>query len=260
MQLISKVLFKIYDMIIIFIIAVAVSISQMSYILTFFMGNKIKYAHIGFTCYIITKLFLLRGVKVEYRGLENLKTTGKAIYAGNHQSMIETFIFFIKLKKANYVFKEELIYRPSAYFTYIITKGIALNRSKPVQAIKRLIKGAKVCDKEEMQMVIFPTGTRNKPGTRESFNPGVYSIYTIMKTDLIPVATNSGLFVGKGLPMNKGTCIIEFLPAIKKDEFTNKKEFLKHLEKVVYDKADELCTEAIKKNPNLKENYFKKED
>ena len=77
-----------------------------------------------------------------------------------------------------------------------------------------------------------------------------------MEAELIPFATNAGLFIGKGLPMNKGACIIEFLPSIKPKEFTNKKEFLYHLEKIVYDKSDELCKEAITKNKKLEENYF----
>lgn len=240
LRLVSKLFFKLYDTLIFALLAFSISISQYSYILTFWMGDYIKYKHIGFSCWLVTKVALLRGIKLKYRGLENIQKGKAVLYAGNHQSILETFIFFILMKKPIYVFKKELTYRPSGYFTYKITQGVSIDRSKPVQALKLLKAGAKRSKEKGREMVIFPTGTRNKPGIKSPFNPGVYLAYKEIEADCIPFATNAGLYLGKGMPMKSGTAIIEFLPRIKAAEYNNKKEFIKDLEEKIYKKSQEL--------------------
>ena len=65
-------------------------------------------------------------------------------------------------------------------------------------------------------IIIFPEGTRKKPGETPDYKSGFVGIYNEMKTQILPVAVNSGNFWPKHIFIKKsGKIIIKFLPTIK---------------------------------------------
>ena len=88
-------------------------------------------------------------------------------------------------------------------------------------------------------IIIFPEGTRKKPGAKADYKTGFVGIYNNSKRKLQPVALNSGLFWQKGLKIIKrGHIIIEFLPQI--DIGLDKKEVLNKLEDSIESATNKL--------------------
>jgi len=88
-------------------------------------------------------------------------------------------------------------------------------------------------------IIIFPEGTRTKPGAKADYKTGFIGIYNTAKRKLQPVALNSGLFWQKGLKVIKrGHIIIEFLPQI--DIGLDKKEVLNKVEKTIESATNKL--------------------
>ena len=78
-------------------------------------------------------------------------------------------------------------------------------------------------------IIIFPEGTRKKPGEKTDYKTGFIGIYNTTKRKLQPVALNSGLCWQKGIKkIKKGHIVIEFLQQIETG--LNKKEVLEKVE------------------------------
>jgi 1-acyl-sn-glycerol-3-phosphate acyltransferase len=71
-------------------------------------------------------------------------------------------------------------------------------------------------------VLIFPEGTRRKPGAKPDYKPGVAGLYAILKVACVPVALNSGRY-WQGFTKKPGTITLEFLdtipPGLKRDDF-----------------------------------------
>jgi len=92
---------------------------------------------------------------------------------------------------------------------------------------------------EGSTIIIFPEGTRKKPGEKADYKSGFVGIYNAAKRKLKPVALNSGLFWQKGIKIiKKGHIIIEFLPEIEVG--LDKKEVLEKVENSI-----ELATNKL---------------
>ena len=168
-------------------------------------------------------LRVLCGIRYEVRGLEHLPKGG-ALVASKHQSMFETLAFWQILDDPAIILKKELSYLPFFGWYAMKLKNISVDRAAAAKALRGMLKQARERATEDRQVVIFPQGTRVKPGEAESYKPGVVGLYTSMKVPCVPVALNSGLYwPAHGLGRKPGTIIVEFLdpiePGLPKAEF-----------------------------------------
>jgi 1-acyl-sn-glycerol-3-phosphate acyltransferase len=93
------------------------------------------------------------------------------------------------------------------------------------------------------QLVIYPQGTRVKPGAHAPFKVGSAVLYTQTAQTCVPVATNVGVFWPRLAVLRKpGLAVIEFLPPIAPG--LDKNAFLKQLEEVVETQSNRLMAEA----------------
>ena len=146
--------------------------------------------------YSRSTLWLLRvvcNVDVEWRGREKLPQ-GAYIVACKHQSLWETFALFMLLPDPTYVLKRELMWIP--LFGWLASKA----RMIPYRP-RRARRGACAhggARREEIpqarQIVIFPEGTRRRPGAEPRYLPGVAYLYDEIGLPCVPIALNSGLF------------------------------------------------------------------
>ena len=172
-------------------------------------------------------LRVLGGIKIEIRGREFMKQSG-AIYAMKHESALETYCMSTYLTKLAFVLKKELTYIPIFGWAQYVYGMIPGDRSAGGAALKKLTKAAQDRVSQGSHIIIFPEGTRKKPGSPTDYKPGVTFLYQNLKLPVIPVATNTGLFWPKNSFLRyPGTVTIEFLPPIEPG--LDKKEFLKNL-------------------------------
>ncbi len=187
---------------------------------------------------------VLCGIKYEIRGRENIPGT-PVIYASKHQSAWDTMIFLTLLPNMAYVLKKELLRLPFWGWYLWRMKMIAIDRSAGASSIKQLIRDGKTALADGRPIVIFPEGTRKKPGADPDYHSGVTAVYSSLGVPVVPVALNSGVYWGKNAFFKKsGTIIIEFLPPISAG--LPKKEFAERLRSDIEGASDRLLIDTTK--------------
>ena len=160
------------------------------------------------------------GLKMEVRGHA---PKGAALIAAKHFSMWETIALLALLDAPAIVIKRELLWIP-LYGWYCIKQGmIPIDRSSGANAIRRMHASAKRAVNDGQPIVIFPEGTRRKPGAPPDYKPGVAALYSLLGLPCIPLTHNSGLFWTGWFLRKPGTVVVEFLepiaPGLKRREF-----------------------------------------
>lgn len=154
----------------------------------------------------------IAGIRCEVRGREFIPT-GAALVAAKHQSAWETLAFTTLLRDPATVLKRELLWIP--LFGWYITKigTIPIDRAGGGAAIRKMVRAAQRAVADNRQIMIFPEGTRRKPGAPPAYKSGVASLYSQLRVPCVPVALNSGLH-WRGFWKVPGTIVVEFLPPI----------------------------------------------
>ncbi|MDC1184564.1 1-acyl-sn-glycerol-3-phosphate acyltransferase [Alphaproteobacteria bacterium] len=178
------------------------------------------------------------GVTHEMRGLTNISDE-PVIIVSKHQSAFETFALYYYLQKSFFIHKKQLFYIP-IFGQYLMKHNmVSIDRAGQASTMRKMITDVKKKLDSGSTIIIFPEGTRKKPGAKADYKTGFIGIYNTSKRKLQPVALNSGLFWQKGLKVIKrGHIIIEFLPQI--DIGLDKKEVLNKVENCI-----ELATKKL---------------
>ena len=193
---------------------------------------------LGHYVVFIVRIFL--GTKVEFKGVNNIPKTEKYFVASAHQSMFETFALQSVLDYPVFILKKELLKIPLF--------GLYLKKIKSIEIVRDTTtkdnlnffdKVANIVKNEKRPLLIFPQGTRIKVGEKIPFKKGVGRIYQALNISCVPVALNSGkVWPKKGIIKYPGKIIISFLEPIKPG--LNRDEFIKSLEKKIYDEIDKI--------------------
>ena len=151
----------------------------------------------------------------EIQGIENIPSEA-VLVASKHQSAFETFALFYYLPKAIFIHKKQLFFIP--IFGQYLKKinMISIDRKGGASTMRLMLKQTKEKVLHGFSIIIFPEGTRRKPGAKPDYKSGFIGIYNEMKTQILPVAVNSGKCWPKHTFIKKpGKIIIKFLPPIK---------------------------------------------
>ena len=187
-------------------------------------------------------LYLLKricGLSYELKGIKHINDINAKIIASKHQSAFETLVLYYTIPKAIFIHKYELFFIPIFGLYLKKLDMVAINRSKRIKTLNKLIIKSKLKISKGYSLIIFPEGTRKTPGADTDYKSGVAGIYKELNTGVIPVAVNSGIFWPKNsLKIKPGKIIIEFLDPINKG--LTKEDFLKILEEKIENKTSEL--------------------
>ncbi len=215
------------------------------FLLPAFIFRSEKIADKGAKIWSIVLFWMLKklcGIDYKIIGKENISKT-PCIYACKHQSMWETVIMHLIINRPVYAYKKELEVIPFYGWFLKVMSGIKVDRKGGVKSLKSVINQTKNYLDKKQSIVIFPQGTRVPvEGSIEKYpyQAGITALYNSCDVKIVPVALNSGLFWPKGqILKNRGTVIIEFLPAIEKG--LSKEKFNKKLISCIEEKSRELC-------------------
>jgi 1-acyl-sn-glycerol-3-phosphate acyltransferase len=150
---------------------------------------------------------------------------GGVLVAAKHMSMWDTLALYLALEDPAIVLKRELLRIP--FYGWYVNKAaaIAIDRGAGADALRRMVHAAEKVLAEGRPILIFPEGTRKKPGAAPDYKPGVAGLYGQLDAPCAPVALNSALFwTGPGGFLKKPGCVvIEFLepipPGLKRRAF-----------------------------------------
>ena len=154
--------------------------------------------------------------RLDYRveGHENLPTLPSVILS-KHQSAWETLAFQTVFPPQVHVLKRELLWLPFFGWGLAMMSPIAIDRSKGRAALRQLARLGKERILQGFWVVIFPEGTRVKPGTRRKYQPGGAWLAVQTAAPVVPVAHNAGLYWPRNAFLkHPGTITMRIGPAI----------------------------------------------
>ena len=189
---------------------------------------------------IFILLEFICGITHELRGKENIPND-PVIIVSKHQSAFETFALFYYLNKSFFIHKVQLFYIP--IFGQYLWKSnmVSIDRTGKSKTIRKMLLEVTRRFDDGSSIIIFPEGTRKKPGDVPDYKTGFIGIYREVKRKLLPVAVNSGLFWPKHkFIMKKGNIVIEILPTI--DSNLSKNEVLSKVQDIVETASNKLLT------------------
>ena len=165
--------------------------------------------------YIRVGLRIICGIRVELRGRENIPD-GPLLVAGKHQSMLDVFIPFILFRDPAVIMKRELLWYPALGWYALKTRMVAIDRAGTSKTLKMMLKQGEACAKAGRQLLIYPEGTRTKPGDAPDYkSAGLTALYNRMNVPVLPLATNSGLcWKARGLTRRPGLVGYQVLPPL----------------------------------------------
>lgn len=168
-------------------------------------------------------LKVICNVEIKNSGMQNIPLTN-CIVASKHQSALDIILLVASIKNPVFIMKSSLLYLP-VIGNYAKKMGmIAINRLAGATALKKMIKSVQLALKNNKSVIIFPEGTRTKPGAKTKYHSGILAIYQASKYPVLPVALNTGLcWKRNSFIKTPGIVTIKFLPIlpnnIEKDLF-----------------------------------------
>ena len=171
----------------------------------------IKIWNYGFLPALVWCLRHIAGIEVEIRGRQYLKQQD-VIFAGKHESALETYILTNYIKRGSFILKKELTRIPIFGWAQHFYGMIPVDRSAGSAAMKDMLRHAQQKTLEKRPIVIFPEGTRRSPGQETSYKPGVALLYQHLNLPVVPFALNTGLFWKKSSFLRyPGKVVFEFM-------------------------------------------------
>lgn len=128
---------------------------------------------------------------IDFR-VEGTIPAGPVLYAAKHQSLYETFQFAALLRAPAIVMKQELARIPVWGWAARRYGMIVVDRAGAARAMRGLIAAGERARAEGRSVVIFPEGTRVRPGDHPPLQPGFAGLYRALGLPVVPVAVDSG--------------------------------------------------------------------
>lgn len=201
-----------------FVSTMFISSVYISIIATIFLpfSFRIRYKFINF--YSVLNLWVLKHLcKIDYRvkGRENIPEGSHLIFC-KHQSALETMIVQRVFPPLTFVLKKELLWLPFFGWGLRAIDPIAIDRKAGRKSIVHIIKQGIERMSKGIWVVIYPEGTRSKPGTRLPYKKGGGILASKSEKLVVPVAHTAGEYWPKGFFLRQtGTIVFSVGPAIE---------------------------------------------
>ena len=146
--------------------------------------------------YISTLLTILRFLcKIDWKVKGSILGKNPVVIVSNHQGVWESFYLQTLISPLTTIIKKELIYVPFFGWALNLLDPIKINRSKKIESAKRVIAKGSEKLADGYSILIFPEGTRKKPGMQVGkFARSAADLAIKNNVDLIPVYHDSGLY------------------------------------------------------------------
>ncbi|WP_323716827.1 lysophospholipid acyltransferase family protein [Paracoccus aminovorans] len=155
---------------------------------------------------------VILGLRVEVRGTP---PRGDCIVASKHQSFLDILALAQACPRRAFVMKREVLRVPIMGWFARKVGSVPIDRARGKEALKQIIAEVETAQSRPEglgQLIIYPEGTRTRPGQRLPYKHGAGTIQRATHLTIHPVAVNCGMFWPKrGIPIRGGVAVIEFL-------------------------------------------------
>ena len=148
------------------------------------------------------------GIPVKPNG--NIRLDGKAIIAAKHMSMMEVAILATNIPNSFFIIKRELLWIPIYGWAFWRMGLQPVNRTRGKTNMNKLANAVAKKIMDGKILIIFPEGTRVKPGQRPQLRRGLLYLAHQLKLPIQPVGTDAGLYWPKHGRMHPGTANVYF--------------------------------------------------
>ncbi|GBQ90191.1 1-acyl-sn-glycerol-3-phosphate acyltransferase [Gluconacetobacter johannae DSM 13595] len=186
MTLIRACLFNVYFVVLTIVLGVAALPIRL-----FARPLALPYAKL-WTRLSIAGLRAICGIDIIVTGREHLPA-GPCLLASQHQSAFDTLVWMNLVDRPSYVMKEELTRLPLVGPMLLLAGMIPVRRADGAKALRALLAATQHAADDGRQIIIFPEGTRTRPGETVRLQPGIAAMAAHTGLPVIPVATDSGL-------------------------------------------------------------------
>ena len=144
----------------------------------------------------------------------NKRLDGKSIIAAKHMSILEIAIISRVVPNSFFIMKRELLWIPIYGWAFWRCGMLGVNRARGKTNMKKLADDVEKRVLNGGTLVIFPEGTRAKPGERIPLKRGLLLLAHTLKLPILPVGTDAGLYWPKHGRMHSGTANVWFEPLL----------------------------------------------
>jgi 1-acyl-sn-glycerol-3-phosphate acyltransferase len=117
---------------------------------------------------------------------------GPVLVAAKHQSMVETLELVILLDAPVAIVKRELGQIPLWGWVARRYGVIPVDRAGGAGALRQMVRAAQAAVADGRALVIFPEGTRVRPGEQPPLQPGFAGLYRALGLPVVPAAVDTG--------------------------------------------------------------------
>ncbi|HWI35175.1 MAG TPA: lysophospholipid acyltransferase family protein [Burkholderiales bacterium] len=183
---------------------------------TFVLPRLLRYRIIaGWSRLVIYLARSILGIGWRIEGAENLPSRPAVILA-KHQSAWETMAFQLIFPPQVHVLKRELLWIPFFGWGLALMSPIAIDRSRGVAALRQIAKKGRERLDQGFWVVVFPEGTRVRPGERRPYQLGGAWLAAAAGAPVVPVAHNAGLVWPRNAFLKRpGTVTVRIGPTIE---------------------------------------------
>ena len=183
---------------------------------TFVLPRLLRYRIIaGWSRLVIYLARSILGIGWRIEGAEHLPSRPAVILA-KHQSAWETMAFQLIFPPQVHVLKRELLWIPFFGWGLALMSPIAIDRSRGVAALRAIARKGRERLEQGFWVVVFPEGTRVRPGERRSYQLGGAWLAAAAGVPIVPVALNAGLFWPRNAFLKRpGTVTVRIGPTIE---------------------------------------------
>ncbi len=136
-------------------------------------------------------LYVTCKVKLIVEGEDNIPTQ-PCVIVSNHQGQWETFSMQYLFHPLCTLLKRELLYIPLWGWAMSLLRPIAINRSKPKQAILQTLDEGSKRLQEGLFVLLFPEGTRVEAGKVGNYARSSFELAKRNSVKVLPICHNSG--------------------------------------------------------------------
>jgi 1-acyl-sn-glycerol-3-phosphate acyltransferase len=149
----------------------------------------------------------LLGIRTRYDGP---RPSGQVFYAAKHQSMFETLDLVVEMGAPAIIMRREFARIPIWGWATQVYGIILVDRAASATALRALMRGAKAARESGRSVMIFPEGTRVKPGEQPPLKSGFAGLYKMLDLPVVPIATDVGRLWPKGGMKRAGLATFRF--------------------------------------------------
>ncbi len=196
---------------------ITIAWGALSLLIAWLMPYRARFLFIvgAWTRMILAWLRLTCGIRCQVEGRENIPEQ-PCIVLARHESTWETLFLQSLFSPQATLIKRELLWIPFFGWAFALLRPIAIDRSEPRKALRRLINQGRERLESGIWVVMFPEGTRMAPGKPGKFQAGGAALAAATEAPVVVVAHNAGSFwPAHEFRKRPGTITLRIAPAIE---------------------------------------------